>query len=122
MGCCKLGDDEANVNVIVEAADLPKAKGRKVYGSVEGLEFCKNSKRIYTNRIKRIFFKKSEVNGGRVNDVYRNDIVQIAILLSPFDATTNIIYIQQDKFQHVATEQNSIESLRYEHFHVCTNY
>ena len=96
VGCCKLGDDEANVNVIVEAADMPTwLKDVKSMAPVEGLDFLRQKfqKRIYTNRIKRIFFKKSEVNGGRVNDVYRNDIVQIAILLAPFECDDEYKFI-----------------------------
>ena len=83
VGCCKLGDDEGNVNVGADAADLPSwLKELSSMDPVDGLEFLrlKFKKRIYNNRIKRAFFKKSEVHGGRVNDVYRDDVVQVAIL------------------------------------------
>ena len=83
VGCCKSGDDEANVNVIVEADNLPSwLNDVKSMGPVEGLEFLRQKfqKRISAQSSKRAFFKKSEVHGGRVNDAYRNDIVQIAIL------------------------------------------
>ena len=61
VGCCKSGDDEANVNVIVEAADLPSwLNDVKSMGPVEGLEFLRQKfqKRIYANRIKRAFFQE----------------------------------------------------------------
>ena len=43
-------------------------------------------------------FKKSEVHGGRVNDVYRNDIVQIAILAPARRRRIQIFYILKNGF------------------------
>ena len=89
----------------------------KSMGPVEGLEFLRQKfqKRIYANRIKRAFFKKSEVHGGRVNDVYRNDIVQIAILLGRRRRIQIFYSKKMDFLTRCHRTKQHIESLHCEH-------